>query len=315
MDDLDQVRATLGYEKINLYGASYGTRAALAYLRQHPDRVRTVILDGVAPPNWTLGPAAAGDGQRALQMLFARCLAEAGCRQAFPNIQTEFQSVLGELQTQGIEVNLDHPVTGAPTMVTLTRDQFTSTIHLMSYTPETAALIPLMIHAAFERQDFRPLAAQALTSFDTVESSLSNGMRFSVVCAEDVPFYAQEFPSQGYLGDYIMESFIKICEMWPRGEIPADFKQPVRSDIPVLLLSGEADPVTPPSNGELTAKTLSNYEHLVVPGMGHINIFRGCIPRIAAAFVDIGSTQGLDTACVENISPMPFFMNFSGSTP
>ena len=86
MQDLDQVRSGLGYEQINLYGVSYGTRAALDYLRQFPDQTRSVILDGLAPPNWTLGPSTAGDAQRALDILFQRCTEQPECRSEFPNL-------------------------------------------------------------------------------------------------------------------------------------------------------------------------------------------------------------------------------------
>jgi fermentation-respiration switch protein FrsA (DUF1100 family) len=158
-------------------------------------------------------------------------------------------------------------------------------------------------------------------------------MRFSVICAEDVPFFNRATPEAdggseggseggfedgsegGYLGDYFMRSFRTVCETWPRGEIPAAFKGPVRSDIPVLIISGEADPVTPPHNGELAAETLPNSLHLVVPGQGHVNIFRGCLPNLATDFVENGSTLGLETACVEALHPLPFFLTFNGPNP
>jgi pimeloyl-ACP methyl ester carboxylesterase len=107
----------------------------------------------------------------------------------------------------------------------------------------------------------------------------------------------------------------KQCALWPRGEIPADFRQPVTSNVPVLLLSGEADPVTPPANGERAARTLSNSVHLVAPGQGHMVIYRGCIPKIAAGFIERGSVKGLESDCVKQIQPVPFFVNFSGSQP
>jgi pimeloyl-ACP methyl ester carboxylesterase len=315
MQDLDQVRDALGYEKINIYGASYGTRAALVYLRMYPERVRTIILDGAAPPNWTLGPSVAGDAQRAMNLIFNRCKSEPACQNAFPDLSTEFDALLGNLASQSVEVELDDPVSGEPTKVTLDYESFSSTLHTMSYTPETAALLPLALHTAYVRNDFRSITAQTLSASHLLYSSISFGMRLSVICAEDIPF-AETIPtSEGYMQEFFTKSFTQLCRTWPRGDIPADFKDPVSSDVPVLIISGEADPVTPPSNGDLAAKTLSSSLHLVVPGMGHINIFRGCIPKIASNFIEAGTISGLDVACVQDIAPMPFFINFSGPNP
>jgi pimeloyl-ACP methyl ester carboxylesterase len=315
MEDLDQVRAALGIEEINLYGASYGTRAALVYLRLHPEHVRTIILDGVAPPNWTLGPSVAEDAQRALDRIFERCSSEAACKTAFPDFKNEFTTLLQKLASKDIEVSLDDPTTGEPATITLSYEGFASTIQSMSYTPETVALIPLAVHAAYSRDDFRPIAAQSLSSSQLIKNSISEGMRFSVICAEDMPFLENSPASEGYLGDFFIKSFIQICQAWPKGDIPDNFKEPVQAESPVLIISGSADPVTPPANGELAAKTLPNSLHLVVSNMGHINIYRGCLPRVAYDFIEAGSIQGLDTACVYDIDPMPFFINFSGPNP
>jgi pimeloyl-ACP methyl ester carboxylesterase len=315
MQDLDEVRDALGYEKINIYGASYGTRAALVYLRMYPEHVRTVILDGAAPPNWTLGPSVAGDAQRALNLLFDRCKSDPACQSAFPNLSTEFDALLQELTSQPVEVELDDPIDGEPTSVTLDYNSFSSTIHTMSYTPETAALIPLAIHTAYSRKDFRSIAAQTLSTSHLLSSSISFGMRLSVICAEDIPFLGSTTASDGYMKEIFTESFTQLCQVWPKGDIPTDFRDPVRSDAPVLILSGEADPVTPPANGDLAVKTLSSSLQLVIPGMGHINIFRGCIPRVASDFIEAGTIKGLDVTCVKDIAPMPFFINFSGPKP
>lgn len=314
MDDLDQVRAALGFETINLYGASYGTRAALAYLRQYPNRVRTVILDGAAPPNWTLGPSTAADAQRALESIFERCAGDIACRAAFPNLAVEFQSLV-EILEQPARVTVADPVSGEFSEFELTVEFLTSAIHALSYTPETVALLPLIIHTAANQQDYSLLAAQALAVFHNINESISSGMRLSVICAEDVPFYITQPAQPGYLGDSVVEGLREACKFWPHGTIPADFHTPVHSDVPVLILSGEADPVTPPANGELAAQTLPNSLHIITPGQGHINLFRGCIPDLATTFVETGSFQGLDTTCVEQIEPLPFFINFSGPIP
>jgi pimeloyl-ACP methyl ester carboxylesterase len=315
MEDLDQVRQALGYEQINLYGASYGTRAALVYLRKYPERVRSLILDGAAPTNWTLGPSVPADGQRALEAIIMRCEDQLDCQGVFPNFSQEFASLLQQLENEPVIISLDHPINGEPINYEMTHQRFANTIHSMSYIPETVALIPLFVHSAYVQGDYSRLAAIALSNSSLLEESISAGMRFSVICAEDVPFYENEAITTGYLDNEIVESFKDICEIWPKGSLPAGYKEPVRSDIPVLILSGESDPVTPPANGELVAQTLPNSLHVISPGMGHINIFRGCIPAIATQFIESGTASNLDITCVQNIKPLPFFINFNGPPP
>ena len=315
MDDLDQVRQALGYDLINLYGASYGTRAAQAYLRQHPEHVRTVILDGVVPLGWVLGASAAADAQYALDGLFSRCDADPECKRAFPDLVNEFTALLSHLEQAPSDLVLEDPINGERISFTMTRERFANTIHLLSYTPETASLIPLLVHVTFLEGNFNRLASIAMSYEGMLGDSLSSGMRFSIICAEDAPYFDRSANGSGYLDDYIMTSFEKICAVWPRGEIPSDFRQPVRSDVPVLLISGEYDPVTLPSNGDMAMRNLPNSLHLIAPGMGHINFYRGCIPKIATDFIESGALQNLDSTCVNFIRPSPFFINFNGPVP
>jgi pimeloyl-ACP methyl ester carboxylesterase len=315
MEDLNDVRQALGYEQINLYGVSYGTRAALVFMRQHPDSVRASILDGLAPPEWVLGPSTPADAQRAVDLILDRCQADLNCNQVFPDIKNSFADVLANVRDEPVELTLQHPISGERIDFTLTYDFLANTIHGMTYAPETAALLPLMIHSAANRGDYSHLSAFGLTYVHSVSGAMSPGMRFSVVCAEDVPLYGEENLGQGYLGELIVETFTEVCKTWPQGTIPPGFHEPVRSDIPVLLISGEVDPVTPPANAEMTAHHLPNSLHLVVPGQGHANIFRGCIPSVAADFIENGSIQNLDTNCVHDMQPLPFFVSFSGPVP
>jgi pimeloyl-ACP methyl ester carboxylesterase len=316
MDDLDQVRAALGYDSINIYGVSYGTRAALTYLQQHGDHVRSVILDGVVPQDEALGLDVARDAQRALDLIFTRCESDPACREAYPNLHAEFDSILTTLDTEPVKLTLPHPVNGGFTELTLTRDTVAASVRLLSYTPETVALLPLLIHQAASG-NYNLLAAQALMVDDELSASITEGMAYSVQCAEDAPFIkdAGQANAGAYLGNSMTDGIAQICATWPRGDLPAGFKQPVVSNAPVLLLSGEADPVTPPANADQAAQTLSNSLHLVAPGQGHNVIYRGCLPKLATDFIESGSLTDLQTDCVNDIAPMPFFVNFSGPKP
>ncbi len=319
MADLDEVRDALGYEKVNLYGGSYGSRAALEYLRRYPDRVRTVTIDSVVPPDLALGTTVARDAQNALDLTFERCAADEACRTAFPRLESQFAEMIDTIVEEPIELEINHPVTGVMTEVTLKRERVAAALRFLSYSPETAALIPLLVRETVESGAYDRLAAQILLVGDSAANLINLGMHFSVVCAEDVPFYDADDISQHnadtYIADYMTDQLSSICEVWPRGEIPDDLKDPVVSDVPVLVLSGEVDPVTPPAYGESAARALENSLHLVAPGQGHGVLTRGCVAETVAEFVSAGDLEGLDTDCVDDLEAPPFFLNYSGPVP
>lgn len=318
MGDLDEIRAALGYEKINLVGVSYGTRAAQTYLRNYPQHVRTVTLDGVVPQNEVLGADVAADAQRAIDLIFQRCHEDASCKAEFPTLPEEFASLMATLQEQPVTLTLPDPTTGEPITTTLDSRVAATTVRLHSYAPETAALLPLLIHKA-ANGDYLPFAAQSQIVGKSLSDTINSGMNLSVICAEDFPFFdtvdLQQLNANSYYGSLETDNLRHYCEIWPHSPVDATFKAPVESDVPVLLLSGEVDPVTPPSNAEEVAEHLSNSLQIVAPGQGHNVIIRGCIPRIFADFIDQGSTQNLETACVNNLKPMPFFINLLGPMP
>ena len=320
VEDLDAVRQALGYGQINLYGISYGTRVALQYLREYPRSTRSVVLDGVVPADLAVGPDVSLDAQRALELIFRRCEQDAGCHTAFPDLAGSFAALQHDLQAHSVAVILRDPLTGAPRTENLDWDSVAGAVRLMSYQSETVALLPLLIHQAGAEHDYAPLMGDALIFSDEISQSFARGMGAAVLCTEDAPFFRDDPESrqamqETYLGALTVDQVAKSCSVWPRGVISSDFKRPVVSDKPVLLLSGEDDPVTPPANAVRAARTLSNSLSLVVPGQGHGNVFRGCVPKLLTQFIDAAAVKGLDTACVKDIKPFPFFVNFSGPKP
>jgi pimeloyl-ACP methyl ester carboxylesterase len=322
VDDLDQVRAALGYEKIDLYGVSYGTRVAQVYVRSHPERVRAVILDGVVPLDEALGVSVASDAQRTLNAVFARCAADTDCNRAFPDLPGALAALLGRVEKAPVVLTLENPYTSEPDRVNFTRNKLGLAIRLFSYSAETVALLPLLIHDANATGDLNRLAAQAMIVTEQLEGSINSGLHNSVVCAEDVPFYGRdgEFvgDAQAEKRSYLGESYKqleKVCKYWPAARVSAEFKTPLRSDVPVLLLSGELDPVTPPTNAEHAAETLPNSLHLIAPGQGHGVLMRGCIYKVATDFIESGTVKGLDTGCVQDLKPNPFFLSYTGPKP
>ena len=307
MDDIDEVRAALGYDKINLFGGSYGTRAAMVYLRQHPKHVRTVLLQGVSPTNMYLPLDYPQQTERALQGVLAECTADEACSKAFPNIKSEAKAVLERLLKGPVEVEIRLQNSPAPTKVLLSRDLAAEAIRYMLYNPVAASRVPLMLHVAAEG-NFTPLAQAALNYRKVLVGTGSNGMYLTVTCAEDLPGIkpgeGERIAQNTFLGDYRLRQQREACALWPRATIASDYAKPVRSDVPVLMLTGEWDPVTPPANGDFVAKTFPNSLHIVVPHGAHgLGGLEGmdCIDRLLTEIVVGGTTKGLDTACVKNI--------------
>ncbi len=316
MDDLDDAREALGYDTIDLYGGSYGTRAALVYLRRHPAHVRAVVLDGVAPPDWPLGATFGRDAQRALDRVFARCAADPECGERFPHLPQSLNELLAAHATPQ-QLTVPDPRTGEPTPVLVSRDTIAATLHGLSYACETASLLPLLIHTAHATGDLRPMAAQALLLRDLAR--ISAGMHLAVACSEDAPFLDParfEADNAGsYAGSTAARSYVEECRGWTRAALGPDDRAPVVSDAPVLLLSGELDPVTPPANAATAARTLPNSLQLTVSGEGHGVLPRGCTRRIVTDFLERAKVAGLDTACLSGRRALPFFTSFTGPPP
>jgi len=317
--DLEALREVLGYEKLNLYGISYGTRVAQHFARRYPDSTRSVILDGVVPPQLALGPAIAMEAQAALDNTFARCAAAETCNQRFPNIAATFAKLRARLLADTVSITIAHPVSGTPETVSFSADELAGVIRLLSYHPSTVALIPFLIDEAANDR-FAPLAAQLLTITDAVDEALSLGMHNAVVCTEDAPFFdsagiTEEDLDATYIGPSMLEALRNICAVWPAGVLDEHFKSPLKTDLPVLLLSGDADPITPPGYAETAAIELTNSLALTGKNQGHGQASRGCMPDVIADFVARASVADLDTACLERQFAMPFFLGPSGPSP
>ena len=319
MDDLDDVRAFLGYDKINVYGGSYGTRAGLVYMRQHGDRVRSVILDGVAPTFMRLPLFFARDSQRAFDLLVKDCAQDDGCRTAYPNLGERIKTLMARLEKDPPRVHVTHPRTGERADITIEPRLVANIIVSTLYTPIASALVPAVIAAA-ERNDFQSmLALSGISGGGGDEPNMAIGMQLSVVCAEDAPRNTDEDlkrESESTLfGKYVISIQQQACGFWPRGKVADSFYEPVNSAIPTLVLSGELDPVTPPTWGEQVARTLTNSKHIVIPGTGHTAGGTGCGQRIMREFIAKGAVADLDTSCTGKVKRPAFFLSPAGPDP
>jgi pimeloyl-ACP methyl ester carboxylesterase len=306
MDDLDEVRRALGYETINLAGASYGTLAAQVYMRQHPDRVRSAFLIGVATPGFKLPLPFARAAQNALEHLFVDCAADPACRAAFPNIRDEFAAVLARFDRGPMVVTMTDPGTGRERPVTLERESYVERLRTLLYSTNAARFIPLVVHQAF-LHDFRPF--QTIATRYSLGGALSRGMYFSVTCSEMTPFITEEeiaAETRGtFLGDRRVRAHLAACGEWPRGRVPRSFLEPVRSEIPVILFSGEADGATPPWIAEAAVGFLPNGLQIKAPHTGH-QIDGPCTWDLMQAFIRNPAARQLDAGCVAKGHRPPF---------
>lgn len=306
MQDFDAVRQALGVQSWNLLGASYGTRAALEYQRQFPQRVRRSIIDGVAPPDMVLPASFSQDGQAALDAVFSHCEADAACKARYPTLRADWQTLLRSLPKT---VTLQHPVTLHSEDVTLTREALMSAVRAPLYSPTLAAALPQALHEASQGR-FNAVGALSGLAGGGGAARLYTGMHFSVICAEDAPRLATATDAPGPdFGSLDRDQYTRVCQQWPRGEVPAAFYSIPAAQHPVLLLSGGADPVTPPRHGARVAKALGAMaRHVVVPQAGHgVALTLSCMRDVLFRFVDAkedADALKVDASCAERI-PRP----------
>lgn len=317
--DLEAVREALGYPSLNLYGVSYGTRVAQHFARRYPDSTRTIVLDGVVPPQISLGPEIATESQKALDKALLRCAEDEGCNGAFPNIRETFTKVLETLREAAVDVAVPDPSTGRPVDISFGDAELAAALRLLAYHPNSVAITPLLIHEA-GNGNYVPLAAQFQMTMLALTDALSLGMHNAVLCAEDVPFYDEatidyDGLAASYIGAFQLEALNAICSVWPDGPIDSEFKVPLATDLPVLLLSGDSDPITPPRYAEMAAVDLTNARHLVGKHQGHGQIAVGCTRRLVAKFIDSADPHEIDADCLDRSFAMPFFLDFSGPEP
>ena len=317
--DLEEIRARLGYDRLNLYGVSYGSRVAQHYAREFPTRVRSMVLDGVVPPQTVLGPDIAIDAERAVEALFDRCRKESSCKEAFGDPRLSLREVQSALRREPISISLPHPQTGKPFSLSLGATHIATVTRLSTYDPYLAAMLPLVLYEA-SRANYRPLASLFVMTLSGVSASLAAGMHNSVVCSEDFPRFDRtkvdrQALETSYLGPMIFDALSSVCKTWPRGEVDKNFNEPLKSDIPTLLLSGTLDPVTPPSGAALVGTTLRNSLHVVIENSAHGQLAVPCIDRVFRDFFGDADPKNLDTSCLKRWVAPPFWTSLSGPPP
>jgi len=311
--DIEQVRLALGYDKINLWGASYGTRLAQAYARAFPAQVRTLILDGVVAPDQVI-PAAGRDGQAALDLVFQQCAADKSCQAAFPDLRKEFAAVSARVAAGTVKLELSDPRTARPVKLDMTSERFLGTVHNILYNALDARRLPFLIHSAYLGR-WEPFVARRNVASDySADGPVAQLLHLAVVCAEDVPrmtpalMAADDAPLTHALSTRIGA----MCAMLKVAPAPALASTPIAQ--PVLMLSGQLDPITPPRRAVAAARAMPRHQHLVVAYAGHGISQLGCAPRLLREFLD-KPEQPVASDCLKEIPPPTFQLGSAGPQP
>lgn len=313
--DLEALRQALGAPEFDLVGVSYGTRVAQQYLRQHADGVRSVVLDSSVPNELVLGSEFSIDLDAALKAQFGECTRTPTCAKAFGDPYASLYRLRDALLAKPPTVTFRNPRSHAQEAKPLDVYTFATVVRMFAYSSETSALLPLAIDQAL-KGDYAPLLGQADLLTESLADLTGNGMQLSVICAEDADLI-KDRPEDAtlILGDALIRVMRAQCEVWPRGTRPADFHAPIASDKPVLILSGEFDPVTPPRYAEQILKGLPNGRLLFAKGQGHSVMARGCLPKLVKTFVETLDAHKLDAGCIADFGATPAFITFNGAAP
>ena len=306
--DVEAVRAALGYVRINLWGASYGTRAALEYLRQFPDRVRAAVLDGMAPASMQLPASFAVDAEHALAAQIAACEAAADCRARYPGLSSSVERLLREAD-DGIHIKVPHPLSGEPQGGRLDRATLANLLRAPLYAPTLAAVLPYTLAQA-AGGDYAPLVALSTAVSGSVAEDFAEGMHFAVICAEDMPRVdaaAAAASAATRFGTGMLDMYRRVCREVPVRPPAAGFFETPPATAPVLLLSGGVDPATPPRHAQAVAAALPNSRHLVAPALGHGVSMQGCATELVQRFIRQANFDAIDGSCLEKLPAPRFF--------
>jgi pimeloyl-ACP methyl ester carboxylesterase len=315
-DDLDDLRAALGYPQLVLDGGSYGTRLYLDYARRHPSNVESIVLDGVAPPGLLIVPLEdAGGAQDAMTRAIAECRADAACNAHFPALDAHFAALVRRFDRGPVRVPLDDATSAGVTWPRLSKEVFADRLRQLLYYPETAAYAPFIIERAY-RNDYAPLASMVETVTQGLSQELADGLNLSVTCAEDVPFITEgdvvSSSANSFEGSLRVRAQQRACRIWNVAPAPRSFVRPVRSSAPILMISGTDDPTSPPAYAQEALRYLPNARVLLVRNAAHGTETR-CGDELIVAFVRAGSAKNLDLQrCESEYHRPPFATSMAG---
>ena len=312
--DLEQIRVALGYEKIDLWGASYGTRLAQAYARLYPGNVRAMILDAVAAPDQIIF-AWGRDAQAALDATFQHCAEDRDCHAAFPTLAQQFAALQKRVDDGAVTLDFKHPRTAAQVNLRLTAERFAQTVRGALYSPDSASRLPFLIDSA-ARGNWAPFLAQMVSASDFSLDGPAVGLLLSVTCAEDIPRLTPAIVADEESHSFLHGMEVKTVPTWCRSVNvpPIAYRAPAQIAAPVLLLSGALDPVTPPYRADDAARYMTHAQRFVVANAAHGVSQLGCAPRLLREFVDLPE-RTLVADCLKEIPRSSFQLDAAGPHP
>lgn len=313
--DLDAARNAIGAEKINLIGISYGTRMAQLYGKRYPQHTRTITIDGIAPLESVLGQDHAKNLESSLDLQFAQCAKDKTCREKLGDPRAQLNTLLATLAKGPVPVHYRDAITGEWKDGQFSSGHLAMLTRLLAYQPQAASLLPLQFAEANQGRVDSLMALSEMVTRD-ISDQIMHGMQLSVMCGEDVPDLVVD-PEDGkrLLGTGLVELMKAQCAVWPHKTRRADYRTPLKGDLPVLILSGEFDPVTPPRYGDMVAKHLPNSKHIIAKGQGHNVLPVGCMPRLFAKFLESADAKNLDDDCIKTLTYAPMFTGLNGWEP
>ena len=307
IEDLEAVRAWLGYQKVMLWGGSGGTRTALVWMRRYPDRVSAAVIDGVTPTTFRSPSGMARAAHDALEHVVEDCEAQESCKAAYPDLDKDFRKILWLFEGGPVKTHVTRE-DGTEVPVTMSRGDFAYALRGMLYQSRRIKPLPGLLHRTAETGDVSPFAQGLWLRDVNLRPVVAMGVHFAVYCAEDMPFIdAKDVPAltdDTFLGTYLMEQYGGVCEFWDADPLSADYLQPTKSDIPTLIISGYYDPSTPASFGDEVHRHLPDSRHVVVRNEAHGAEF-GCARAAVLDFMKSGSLEGLGPIC-EDAGPIEF---------
>jgi pimeloyl-ACP methyl ester carboxylesterase len=311
--DVHDLIQTLGYQQVNLYGGSYGTRLALEVMRDFPQHIRSVVLDSTLPPQIDLFTSVPASAMRSFNLLFKTCAASPACKSKYPQLEKTLYALISSLNEQPLMLQVQDAFTGRQFTILMNGMRLVSLLFLSLYATDLLPQIPQAISAAHSGDT--ALLMRFYNEVGFTEDAISRGMWYSVECNEDAPFVTalnvdvaeQTFSPLIRAADlFNLQGRLSVCQFWNVASASAGEKMPVASAIPTLILEGEYDPITPPSNGELAAQTLSHSYPLLFPATGHgVGFGALCPTQFILAFLT-NPTQKPDSRCLASMGELDY---------
>jgi pimeloyl-ACP methyl ester carboxylesterase len=309
--DIDDLRQALGYDRINLYGGSYGSYMAIVYMKNFPGTVRSACLNRPAVPSELYPATLAEDTQEVLERMFSDCAADPNCAADYPNLGNEFYEILFRLQHGPVTVNITNPINNRPETVTFTYNNFIHGFRSLLYRAAGQGCAPAIIYWAY-RGIYSPIVERTVQALYWDQINMMYGMFLCVTCTESIPYIdytaARARAAGTFMGTYRLDQQQQACALWVRGDLPAGFLNPPTVGTPTLILTGDIDPTIRPYVGERLTGNLPNSLHYNVPNAGHEmgNTWENCLEDVVAQFISQGSAASLDFRCADTNQRPPW---------